>query len=96
MTETVKKTTTRKPKAETAAKPAAKAPAKANASATAKANGKANGKLDNVTVMPSLVPPSHDQIAALAHRYWAERGYRHGEDAADWFRAEQELRAKAS
>jgi hypothetical protein len=87
MTETVKKTTTRKPKAETAAKPRKTA---------AKVNGKTNGKLGNVTVMPSAVHPSHDQIAALAHRYWKERGYQHGHDAADWFRAEQELRAKAS
>jgi Protein of unknown function (DUF2934) len=83
MTETVKKTTTRKPKTETAAKPR-KAPAKAN--------GKTNGKLDNLTVMQ----PSHEQIAALAHRYWSERGHQHGNDAADWFRAEQELTAKAS
>jgi len=96
MTETVKKTTTRKPKAETGAKPAGKAPAKTTGNAPAKTNGKANGQFDNVTVMRSHVPPSHDQIAALAHRYWAERGYRHGEDASDWFRAEQELRAKAS
>ena len=40
---------------------------------------------------------SHEQVAVLAHRYWAERGYRHGHDAEDWFRAEQELlRGKAS
>jgi hypothetical protein len=79
MTETVKKTTTRKPKTETAAKPS-KAPARSKA------------KTNNLTVMQ----PSKEQIAALAHRYWAERGYQHGQDADDWFRAEQELRAKAS
>ena len=79
MTETVKKTTTRKPKTETAAKPS-KAPAKPKA------------KANNLTVMQ----PSKEQIAALAHRYWAERGYQHGQDADDWFRAEQELRSKAS
>jgi hypothetical protein len=39
---------------------------------------------------------SHDEIAALAHRYWAERGYQHGHDAEDWLRAEQELLGKAS
>ncbi len=79
MTETVKKTTTRKPKAATAAK-ASTAPAKSKA------------KTSNLTVMA----PSPEQIAALAHRYWAERGFQHGKDADDWFRAEQELRSKAS
>jgi hypothetical protein len=40
--------------------------------------------------------PSHDQIAELARKYWAERGYTDGQQEEDWFRAEQELRAKAS
>jgi hypothetical protein len=80
MTETVKKTTNRKPKTETAAAKPVKAAAKANA------------KTSNLTVMA----PSPEQIAALAHKYWAERGYQHGQDADDWFRAEQELRSKAS
>jgi len=93
MTETVKKTTTRKPKTEAVAKTETAAKPK---KAAAKTNGKSNGKLDNLTVMPSIASPSYDQIAALAHRYWAERGYQHGQDASDWFRAEQELRAKAS
>ena len=84
MTETVKKSTTRKPKTETPAAKAVKAPAKSN--------GKTNGKASNLTVMQ----PSREQIAALAHRLWAERGYQHGQDADDWFRAEQELRGKAS
>jgi hypothetical protein len=80
MTETVKKTTTRKPKTEaTAAKPV-KTPAKTNS------------KTSNLSVMA----PSKEQIAALAHKYWAERGFQHGQDADDWFRAEQELRSKAS
>jgi hypothetical protein len=39
---------------------------------------------------------SHEEIARLAHRYWTERGGQHGSDAADWLRAEQELRGKAS
>ena len=39
---------------------------------------------------------SHEQIAALAHRFWAERGHQHGHDAEDWLRAEQELLGKAS
>jgi hypothetical protein len=39
---------------------------------------------------------SRDQIAALAHKLWAERGYQHGHDAEDWLRAEQALLGKAS
>jgi hypothetical protein len=46
----------------------------------------------NVTQMKA----SHEAIARLAHRYWAERGQQHGSDAEDWFRAEQELLGKAS
>lgn len=41
-------------------------------------------------------PVSHDEVAQLAHHYWAERGYRHGHHEEDWHRAEQELRGKAS
>jgi DUF2934 family protein len=39
---------------------------------------------------------SHEQVALLAHRYWAERGHQHGHHVEDWFRAEQELRGMAS
>ena len=87
MSETVKKTTTRKPKTETAAKPV-KAPAKTAPAETAQVASKPS----NLTVMG----PSKEQIAALAHKYWADRGFKHGQDADDWFRAEQELRSKAS
>ena len=47
-----------------------------------------------VTVSPTRI--STEQIARLAHQYWLERGCQHGHDAEDWFRAEQELRGKAS
>jgi hypothetical protein len=40
--------------------------------------------------------PSFEQVAQLAHRYWAERGHQHGHHVEDWLRAEQELRGKAS
>ena len=40
--------------------------------------------------------PSHEQVAELARKYWAERGYTDGHQEEDWFRAEQELRSKAS
>ena len=39
---------------------------------------------------------SHERVAELAHRLWAERGHGHGHHEEDWFRAEQELRGKAS
>jgi hypothetical protein len=50
-----------------------------------------NGARSSVTK-----PFPHDEVARLAHRYWAERGGQHGHDVEDWFRAEQELRGKAS
>ena len=39
---------------------------------------------------------SHEQVAQLAHRFFTERGSVHGYHEADWLRAEQELRSKAS
>jgi hypothetical protein len=56
----------------------------------AKKNAGANGA-SNVTEMISK-----EQIALLAHKLWLERGRQHGQDADDWFRAEQLLRGKAS
>ena len=47
----------------------------------------------NVTEIRSI---SRDEIARLAHKFWAQRGFQHGHDAEDWLRAEQELRGKAS
>jgi hypothetical protein len=44
----------------------------------------------------SLIGISAEEVARLAHQYWLERGCQHGHDADDWFRAEQELRSKAS
>jgi Protein of unknown function (DUF2934) len=40
--------------------------------------------------------PSHQEIARLAEKYWAERGWPQGSPEEDWLRAEQELRGKAS
>ena len=39
---------------------------------------------------------SQEQVAELAHRFFAERGYQHGHAEEDWYRAEQALRKKAS
>jgi hypothetical protein len=82
MTETTKKATTPK-------KPRATAPK----TATSK-NGASKKKGAKADVTPIMV--SHDEIAMLAHRFWAERGHEHGHDAEDWFRAEQALLGKAS
>ncbi|MDE3199873.1 MAG: DUF2934 domain-containing protein [Acidobacteriota bacterium] len=87
MAETVKKPTTpRKPRATaSAATPAA--PKKTAAPKKKTATRKA--KVVSISV-------THEQIAALAHRYFEERGYAHGHDADDWLRAEAELLGKAS
>lgn len=45
---------------------------------------------------PVAKPVSQEEVARLAHRLWAERGGQHGHDMDDWFRAEQELRGRAS
>jgi hypothetical protein len=58
------------------------------------ASAKANGiSISNGTI-GSLI--SHDRVAQLAHRFWAERGRTHGHHEEDWFRAELALRSKAS
>jgi hypothetical protein len=80
MTDAVKKTTK---KATTKTKVPAKTSKKADGS---------NGLPSNVRE----IGVSYEQVAMLAHRYWIERGRRHGNHQEDWFRAEQELRGKAS
>lgn len=62
-----------------------------------------NGKPRKSTTRKKEVPTngtqttaSQEEVAKLAHRFWAERGRQHGHDAEDWFRAEQELLGKAS
>jgi hypothetical protein len=83
MAETIKKAKAPvKTKKAEAEKPAAKKPAAKKAEAT--------------TGIAIVKPVSREEVAALAHRFWAERGYRHGQHVDDWFRAEQELRNKAS
>ena len=84
MTDPVKKTT--KKAATTATK--TKTPTRAST----KKSAATNGRNSNVTE----IGISHEQIAKLAHRYWAERGGQDGHHEEDWFRAEQALRGKAS
>jgi hypothetical protein len=87
MAETPKKTktTTSKTKTATAAKPRKPAAKKANGAAS-----------DPVVARRNLLHFSEAEVAVLAHSYWQQRGYKHGHHEEDWFRAEQELRSKAS
>ncbi len=68
---------------------------KAKAS-TPKPKKTAAKKAEAATGIAIVKPVSREEVAALAHRFWAERGYQHGKHVEDWFRAEQELRGKAS
>jgi hypothetical protein len=81
MTEKVKKT---------------KAPAKPKAAAGATKTKKAATKKETVVEKVTRTTPTHAEIALLALQYWAERGRQHGQDQADWLRAEQELMKMAS
>lgn len=58
----------------------AKAPAKPKKTATKKAEE------------VKMRDPSHEQIAQLAQKFWAERGWQDGRAEQDWLRAERELR----
>jgi hypothetical protein len=39
-----------------------------------------------------MIAPSPEQIARLAEKFWAERGWPEGSPEQDWLRAEQELK----
>ncbi|MGO9438046.1 MAG: DUF2934 domain-containing protein [Terracidiphilus sp.] len=82
MTENVKKVTTpRKPRATS---PKEATPKKRTT----------KGNLTQMNAPQAMASP--EEIARLAHQYWAERGHQHGHHEEDWFRAEQELLGKAS
>lgn len=90
MAETPKKTRTTATKTATAAKPrktASKKSAEGVTSDPVSING--HGAEHERSV-------SQEEVARLAHSYYQERGGRHGYHMEDWFRAEQELRGKAS
>jgi hypothetical protein len=97
MAETIK---TAKTKAKTASKPkkaaAEKIEAEKPAAKKAVAKKAETGTAEAATEIAIVKPVSQEEVAALAHRFWAERGYQHGQHVADWFRAEQVLRGKAS
>jgi len=105
MTETVRKSEGTKSRSTAKAKPAAEVTstvklneAQLNGAAEAKAAKprKTAAKKAKVVVMAAPAAVSQEQVAQLAHRFWFERGCQHGHHEEDWFRAEQELRGKAS
>lgn len=81
-------TTDNSKKTKAPVKPRAAAPAAKKT--TAKKSAKSSGKAPNPRV------PTHEEIARLAEKYWAERGHRDGHAEQDWLRAEQELLKQAS
>jgi hypothetical protein len=93
--ETVKKT-----KVPAKSKTAAKAGETENAvkaapASVAKKTVKAAAKAKTIDVAATSAP-SYSEIAQLAERYWAERGWQDGHAEQDWLRAEQELAGAAS
>jgi hypothetical protein len=85
MTEAIKKT-------KTAAKPR-KSASKKTSDPVAQMH---HGSPENHSTASHQPSVSHDDVAILAHRFWKERGHRHGQHEEDWYRAEQVLRGRAS
>jgi len=75
---------------------AKKAPAKAAKTAAKKTPAKTAAKSTTAKKAPAKAAkkpePTYEQISALAHHYWQQRGGHHGSDAQDWLRAEKELK----
>jgi hypothetical protein len=67
---------------------------KAAPKAAAKTKAKAAGT--TVVEVAVVLTPSYEEIARLAQRYWAERGWQDGYAEQDWLRAERELLGMAS
>lgn len=72
------------------------APKSEKAEKTAKPRKAPAKKKTSTASEPTVIRPTHDQIAALAQKFWAERGYTDGHAEQDWLRAEQELTQIAS
>ncbi|MCL2661430.1 MAG: DUF2934 domain-containing protein [Acidobacteriaceae bacterium] len=78
----------------TAAKKAATTVKTVKAKAAPSAASAKNGAVAAVAAAaPSSVKakPTHEQIAALAHKFYVERGCKHGFHDQDWHRAVREL-----
>jgi Protein of unknown function (DUF2934) len=86
-TETVKKT-------KAPAKPKAVKMLEDETGSAVKAAPKAAAKSKTVDIASRT--PSYVEIAQLAERYWAERGWQDGYAEQDWLRAEQQLLGVAS
>jgi len=96
-TETVKKTKT-PTKAKTAVKTQTgetESVAKTAPAVAAKKTVKATPKAKAVDIAASRTP-TYAEIAQLAERYWAERGWQDGYAEQDWLRAERALLGMAS
>jgi hypothetical protein len=74
-----------------AAAPKAAATKAAPKEKTAAKSAEAAGIPEAVSATRTVVRPTHQQIAELAHHYFVERGWRHGHHEQDWLRAEREL-----
>ena len=55
----------------------------------------ASKPLEQASVHAASAEPTHDQIAALAHALWEERGCPHDSPEVDWLKAERTLRPSA-
>jgi hypothetical protein len=75
---------------------AKKAKASAKPRASAATTKKTTAKTQTVAEKVTATTPTHKEIAQLAQRYWAERGWQDGQAEQDWLRAEQELMTMAS
>jgi hypothetical protein len=73
----------------------AKAPPKTRSVST-KTPTKTAAKKQTITEKVKATTPTHEEIAHLARKYWAERGHHDGQAEQDWLRAERELRKMAS
>jgi hypothetical protein len=72
------------------------APKSEKAEKTAKPRKAPAKKKNAAAPEPVVIQPTHDEIAALAQKYWAERGYGDGQAEQDWLRAEHDLMQVAS
>jgi hypothetical protein len=94
--ETVKKTKApAKPKAVKTPEGETGSAVKVAPRAAAKTKVKAAPKTEAVDVAASRTP-TYEEIAQLAERYWADRGWQDGYAEQDWLRAERELLGVAS
>ena len=101
ITETVKKTKApAKPKAvktpEGETRSAVKAAPKVAAKTKVKAAPKTKAVETKAVDVAASRTPTYAEIAQLAERYWAERGWQDGYAEQDWLRAERELLGMAS